>query len=367
MSAGRAQIPMSCITPAAGCNDPANRVWYPECYAATPSAVTDWAPYIQCALNDAAAAGGGTVLLGARGISRYAYASTIEVGAYGGEVPVVLKGQSLSATLSAAKPFASTGTNSLIVNPGAVLDTLTLLGNNAFRSDGARVTGVGFGGNVRFGHARIQNVSIQRFTEYGVNFGAGRISCTVSGCVISRNGNSGILVGGAGSTGNAVLNNTIYENGADGIDNGGGSNCTISGNYCYGNGWRNPGGGDNHGILLYASGSISCNDNKILSNRCYRNHGSGIKAYPDPKNPGRLYGNTIDANECHDNGADGISVEACANTLVTNNHLHDNFHAGLYGRSARPPGNTASGNTWCRNGVSDVDAPGWKLVGNHSC
>lgn len=358
---------MPCITAPTGCNETANRVWYPECYAPNPGAVTDWAPFIQGALNDAAAAGGGTVLLGARGISRYAFASTIEVGAYDGRVSVTLRGTSLSTTLSMAKPFAGAGTNGIIVNPGSALETLTLLGNDAYRRDGARITGVAFGGNVRSGHARIENVCIQRFTEYGVNFGAGRIGCTVSGCAISRNANSGVLVGGVGSAGNAVVNNTIYDNGGDGIDNGGGSDCTISGNYCYGNGWRNPGGGDNHGILLYASGSISCNGNRVVANTCYRNHGSGIKAYPDPRKAGRLFGNTIDSNECHHNGVDGITVEACTNTRVTRNHLHDNARAGLYGRSAPSGGNTASGNTWCRNGASDVDAIGWSLVGNHTC
>jgi parallel beta-helix repeat protein len=174
---------------------------------------------------------------------------------------------------------------------------------------------------------KVDDCLIEGFWGYAV-IGNWSKDATVSRSILRRNGAAGVYLE-RGRNMN-ITDNTIYENGANGVDLGLSIGSTlVARNTIYNNGWREwP--GENRGILVNET-----SNNNIRNNTVY-NTGTGRQDWGINVYRGALYattGNLVHNNTVHGHRYNGILVGACTpqegcgvtdSTTVSNNRLFNN-------------------------------------------
>jgi parallel beta-helix repeat protein len=124
-----------------------------------------------------------------------------------------------------------------------------------------------------------------------------------------------------------VSGNAVHNNGDGGIQlRAGSTRNTIRGNRLSENGTQRKSDLNGRGILLTGAGT---NDNRILENTVLQNHGRGI-LLSRPAGAAPITGNLIAQNRAHGNQRSGIAImEAATDNVVVQNDARDNNLSGL--------------------------------------
>lgn len=300
-------------------------VLYPEDFGLDPY---DVAPAINAAI-EAAAAGGGCVVELGKSRSEYQFRSDIWLNHHGSENYVTLRGTSRSIILRNVGGSGLLGPALLHIHRKGILQTLRVSG--AGYSLEATTKGVNSGADAStLGNAdfwTIEDCEIDGFPYSGINFGDYTRNCIVRRTIVRDNGDAGIQIGRF-NTFHSITNNNVRANAKNGIDCNG-SDCTISGNECYGNGHYAGATSDRHGIFIAGVLGASADRNKATYNNCHHNTRAGIFA-----GEGSTADTEIRNNTSSDNTGAGIMVqEPSVNLKITDNTVERNSEGGIWQNS----------------------------------
>ncbi len=194
----------------------------------------------------------------------------------------IIEGQGQGVTVLRVSANTSDG-----INPGAnmIIRNLTLQGNLVSSPghsgiDGCNCTNV-----------TIDNVEVLNWGDHGINTGNISTNWKILNSNIHDNYNDGILMA-SGTTGHLVQNNHVYNNGGNGIDNGGASQTRILANLVNNNGAKQFSIGlDCEGVVV-TSIDGTANNVEVSNNTVYDNYCKGVNVRADS------YGTTYNVRIC---------------------------------------------------------------------
>ena len=189
-------------------------------------------------------------------------------------------------------------------------------------------------------------------------------NCILSGNTISKAMGCGILISATSNSSrlkNAIIANNVIFNNGDGININYSNNCTIKGNSSFSNATQDT-NAEQYGISLRSSSY-----NQISQNTLYSNGAHGIEIWGE--NGLQSNGNSVHSNLIHTNQLDGICFSSIYsdNNDVYYNIVFSNSRNGFSAGGANS-GNLFANNTLYDNEYYEVDfhnsASGWTYQNN---